>query len=666
MEKNITGFEHLHLHTDFSLLDGYSMPEEAAERVFKNNQKFLCITDHGMMAAVPRQIKACEEYGISPIFGSELYVNDMHGVNTSDLSPEEKKEHRRSYHLLAIATTNKGYSNLVRLSSWAWANGFYYKPRVTHEQLLKYKEGVIFTSCCYMGEIGQAFDKGGSEAAYKTLDKYIEMFKGQFYIEIMLLDFVKQKPYNKWLVEAAENKKLPIILSNDCHYPSKEDSKHQQYMLMVRTKNTIADLQQAMANNEDMDKFFELQDTNLWIKSEEELNEKWEKDYKDIIPLEVFNEAKRNTVEICRKAKGVEFDRSLKLPKVPDENEEFREALIRGFKERGLSGKKYSLRLKEEYELICNKGFASYFLIQKKMVDEARRVCPKIMGWGGGDEATGCGRGCLSPETSIVLSNGSTKFIKDIQVGDMVITRNGESKPVEKIFVYDIDENLLNIKSFYGDVDGVTLTKDHKILCEKGIKLNGYTKKSKKWAEPSGNLQWIRADEVSVGDWVYVPKIKPLKNCEQVLDLLHYANQGSLTFGADKRISDSRKEYKNRKLSHCVNIPKTRDINGSSCYRKNVYRNTKGGILLQVRDIKEVEGIKKVYDIQVKEEHNYLTSSFLVHNSAVGSLACYCLGITEVDPVKHDLLFSRFLSEARGGNHIKTRFTQLPDELLED
>src|SRR5258708_3782774 len=122
----------------------------------------LCVTDHGMMAVIPRQIRACEKVGIQPIFGIELYVNDKHVPKTlmADLSDEEKKEVGRNYHLLAIAYNNKGYSNLVQLSSQAWLQ-FYKKPRVTHEQIDKYKEGIIFTSCCYIGEIGQAFDKHG-------------------------------------------------------------------------------------------------------------------------------------------------------------------------------------------------------------------------------------------------------------------------------------------------------------------------------------------------------------------------------------------------------------------------------------------------------------------------------------------------------------------------
>ena len=139
---------------------------------------------------------------------------------------------------------------------------------------------------------------------------------------------------------------------------------------------------------------FELQDKNLWMKSEDELNEKWESDYSDVIDYDLFKQAKRTTVDVCNKAKGVELDRSIKLPQIPDANEKLMEAIIIGFESRNLpKTNKYLSRIKEEYELICKKEFSSYFLIQKMMTDEARRMCPKLLGWGDGSEAVGAGRG---------------------------------------------------------------------------------------------------------------------------------------------------------------------------------------------------------------------------------------------------------------------------------
>lgn len=355
------------------------------------------------MGAVPRQIQACEEYGREPIFGCELYVSPMQpelkpgektSEHTEDMSPEERKKLGKSYHLLALASSEVGYKNLVNLSSLAWTRGFYYKPRVNHEMLLKHKEGIVFTSCCYNSEIGQAFEHGGDDAGFAMVEKYIGMFgKDNFFLEIMLLDFIKQKPYNQFIIRAHDRYGLPVILTQDCHYSQREDSKMQRLMLMVQTRKTIQEIQEKMDREETAD-LFELQDTNLWMKSEEELNEKWESDYKDTIPLEFFEEAKRNTVRVAERCKGVKLDRSVKLPHIDDADQKLLEFISIGFKKRRLPRNPvYMARIKEEYDLICSKGFASYFIIQKMMADEARRVAKELLGYGDGSEAVGPGRG---------------------------------------------------------------------------------------------------------------------------------------------------------------------------------------------------------------------------------------------------------------------------------
>lgn len=399
--KDICGVEHLHRHTDNSVLDGYAMVSEYAAYSKQVNQQFLCITDHGMMSAIPQQIQACDKHGIKPIFGCELYIHPKQpeiplGQSMSNftkpMSPEERKELRKSFHLLALAASQEGYSNLVHLTSWGWLHGFYYKPRINHEQLVKHKDGIIFGSGCYNCEIGQAFDKFGEEEAMEMVRKYKEMLGDQLYLEVMLLDFEKQKPYNAFLVKAHEKFGIPMIVTNDCHYCKQEDSHMQRLMLMVQTQKTLAELQAAYEEGSAKD-LFELQDQNLWMKSEDEMNTKWELDYQDVLDYELFKEAKRNTVRICQQAQGVELDRSIKLPKIEDENEKLRVAIMEGFKERGLPmEEKYLGRIKEEFPLICQKEFASYFLIQKMMTDEARRWAAEKYGTDG-SEAVGPGRG---------------------------------------------------------------------------------------------------------------------------------------------------------------------------------------------------------------------------------------------------------------------------------
>jgi intein/homing endonuclease len=841
------GFEHLHLHTDFSLLDGYGTVEEYAARARKINMNYLCVSDHGMMGVIPRQIRACEgddnEKKLRPIFACELYLQDKHPPKDifTRMSAEEKKEIRKSYHLLAIAFNNIGYSNLVKLSSWAWLNGYYYRPRVTHEQLLKYKEGIIFTSCCYNSEIGQAFDKQGEDAAFAMIEKYRDQFGENFYLELMLLDFNKQKPYDKFIVKAHDKYHIPLIVTNDCHYCNQEDSKYQRYMLMIQKETSIKEIEKKLSAEDKMD-IFELQDTNLWMKSETELNQKWVEMYQDAVPYDLYVQAKKNTVEICNKAKGVELDRSIKLPRIPDAEERFKEAVINGAIWRGVHNKKkYITRLKEEYELICRKDFASYFLIQKQMTDEARRICPQVLGWGDGSEAVGPGRGCLSSDAEIVTKNGIIKKINDIEIGDKVVTRDGHLRTVIDVMSYDNNEELLNIKCFYGSDKGISLTKDHLVLIEKCHKTNQdklwaeSTKSSKcKIVEPKGKLDWVRADQIKEGDWLFVPIPKTDENILSKFDLAEFANGKELHFDEkyvyqdwinpltgtvrkrkkmkryvhlsvkwhtiiglfagdgwlrsdgsgrvgfcfhsendlmslklleDKLISlevdyyvkkspgkkliqvlvnnkffyllfkkwfnrykctsntkhvpdfiftqgkrekaaylrgyllsDGHSKYKHkltfttcsdelasqtRYLCWQLGIPAGQTVreridkrNGSICHSVTIrtphfdclsgknstskyqYRTINDGMLMRVRKITCIENTDKVYDFTVDGEHNYLTTSFIVHNSAVGSLVCYCLGITDVDPIRHNLLFSRFLSESRGGRSIKLRFNK--------
>lgn len=856
----IVGFEHLHLHSDYSLLDGYGMVEEYAARAYQINQKFLTISDHGMLGAVPRQIKVCEKmcdkHGkdtLSPIYAAELYVNRLQPAISSlkemqdhiaQLNDKEKEEVKQSAHLLAIAYNEEGYKNLVRLTSWGWTKGFYRRPRVNYEQLLKHKEGLYFTSCCYASEVGKAFDKGGEEAGFAMIEQYIEMFgKDHYFLEIMLLDFNKQKPYDAFIVKAHEKYGLKLILTNDCHYCRQEDSKYQRLMLMVQTKNTILDIERKL-KEEGISDLFELQDANLWMKSEEELNAKWLQDYRDIIPYELFCEAKRNTVKICEKAKGVQLDRSLKLPVFPDADEKLKEEVMRGFKFRNLpQTKEYVSRLKEELGLITRKGFSTYFLIQKMMTDEARRWCREVLG-GDGTQAVGPGRGCLTYNTPVVVPYGKTKLLGEVQIGDQVIDRYGQIQIVENKFEYDVDEELLNICSYYGDKQGVTLTKDHKVLVEKVVRPKNWdkwstsTKSSRKTFEtPQGNLEWIKASEIEVGDWVFTPQPIVEEKSFLSFDLGKYCNGKELRIEGDNVVYDlvnpltnrikkrtimprhlsldkdwyvllgiftgdgwlrSNKssmvgfcfeegdvfglsllkkkmheigaeykicnKYKNKKVvqvnvknrflylmfkdifcdyeytsqtKHCpsfvfeqneenriaflrglhlsdghedynnkfttssfrlaneirflvwqcrepasfacserldkrsgrigkeysIKTPRMHGISLNGYRQEYCFKKLENGFLTRIRKIELVQNVKKVYDIQVSNQHNYLTSSFVVHNSAVGALTCYCLGITDVDPIYEGLLFSRFLSEARGGRSIILEFPKNIDPL---
>ena len=836
MARKVVGFEHLHLHSHLSLLDGYALPEEYAAR-WKPRGDYLCISDHGMMAVVPEQIRACKptnekddpykDKKLSSIYACELYVNPLQIEYDNEkqfkdymkaLSPEEQRVMRKSYHLLAIAYNEVGYSNLVTLTSMAWTKGFYYKPRVNHKQLMQYKEGIIFTSCCYGSEVGQAFDRGGEEAGMAMVEKYIAMFGSNYRLEVMLLDFAKQKPYDAFIIKAHDKYKVPLIITNDCHYCDPGDSKFQRLMLMVQTKLTVQDVERKMQESGDQD-LFVMQDPNLYMKFEEDLNDKWESDYSDTIPYELFEQAKLNTVDICRLAGNVKLDQSMKLPIWENANERLKEEVLKGFKKKCLPfTKEYQSRLKEEFELITEKNFSSYFLILKAAVDEAKRFTMEFFGT---PNAIGPGRGCLTGDCGIIMHDGTMKCLINVNIGDKVIDRDGISRFVTDKFKYDVSEELVSIKTYYGDNRGITLTKDHKILAEKMIRPSNFknwsesTKNARKNVlEPTGKLEWIDAGKLSVGDWLFIPKpiidVKPavvidlatLNHHKSILtyDEIHvfhhklnpltgnkkllyklpryleldeqwfkllgiFAGDGWLKsddsphvgfcFHADdfcgpvfleelmKKIGLKVKFYRHKTkkvvqglvhsrhlqllfkevfpnykcnpetkhvpdfvlsqgdnykrsflrgyfladgnrgdykcsfstvsealaqqtrflcwqldipASMCfskkrneikVNIPHSEEISQSEAKKQYTFRRVPNGILVRIRKISFNNNVKEVFDIQVEKSHNYLTTSFQVHNSDVGSLVCFCLGITTVNPVKHGLLFSRFLSKAR-------------------
>lgn len=405
MNHPVCGFEHIHCHSDFSLLDGIGTVEEHAKRRKEINQQYLCITDHGVMGAIPEQIKRGEEYGLHPLFACELYINPMQpeveyrqqsADHRKDLKETEQRSFDRSPHLIAIAATNEGYSNLVRLSSWAWIHGFYRKPRINYDVLRQYHEGIVFTTACAASQSAVAFFENGDDCGYDQVARLMDIVgKENLYLEINMLDFEPQKPYDQFMIRCHDRYGLPLVLTQDAHYAYKDHWILQRNALLSQTGRTIAEINAMVASGAAGD-IFELQDRNLYVKSEPELNDMWEQKFQNIIDYELFKQAKENSVKIAQRCKGVQFDREVKLPQIPDAETILWEETMRGFVHRGCpENKLYRERIQEEYDLICSKGFASYFLIEKEMLDVARTEGKRILGFGKGPECVGPGRGSV-------------------------------------------------------------------------------------------------------------------------------------------------------------------------------------------------------------------------------------------------------------------------------
>lgn len=366
-------FIHLHLHTDYSLLDGFGMVEEYVNKCIEFEMEYFCVTDHGMGAAIPRQIEVCKEKNIIPIFGSELYVNNFHHLvpQFSDLDDDMKLKVRKNNHLLIIAKNNIGYNNLINLISSGWIDGFYYRPRVSFEKIKDNHEGLICTTAC----IGSEFNRMIFDENYKDLDvlikNYKDVFGDDFYWELELHDMKEQKLANKIGLKIAEKYNIQLIVTNDVHYCEADDAENQNLMINLDRYSSSSN------------KNFDFHTDQLWFKSENEMDESWDKFHKDIIPFDLYTEAKNNTIKICKSCL-VDVDTSPKFPQIDNDKELLLKYCMEGMKKRNLINDNiYKERLKREYKLICDKGYESYFLIVKNVVD----FCKK------NNHAVGPGRG---------------------------------------------------------------------------------------------------------------------------------------------------------------------------------------------------------------------------------------------------------------------------------
>jgi DNA polymerase-3 subunit alpha len=229
------GFVHLHLHTEYSLLDGAIRIPELVKTVAQYEMPAVAISDHGVLYGVIDFYNACREAGIKPIIGCELY-----------LAPRRMRDRTRqdqtSYHLLLLAQDEVGYRNLLRLSTIAHLEGFYYKPRVDKEVLRQHAEGLIATSSCLAGEIPDALLKGNYERARQLVSEYCDIFgRENFYIELQDHGLPDQRVVNEGLLQLAQEFHLPLLATNDAHYLNQEDAEIHDILLCVQTNARITD-----------------------------------------------------------------------------------------------------------------------------------------------------------------------------------------------------------------------------------------------------------------------------------------------------------------------------------------------------------------------------------------------------------------------------------------
>ena len=230
-------FTHLHVHTEYSLLDGSNKITEYVKRVKELGMDSAAITDHGVMYGVIDFYKACKAEGIKPILGCEIYV-----APNSRFDKELTGGEDRYYHLVLLAENNTGYDNLMRIVSRGFTEGYYYKPRVDMEVLREFHEGIIALSACLAGEVQRYIQKGLVEEAKKSALKYRDCFgEGNFFLEMQDHGLPEQRMVNTTLMQMSKELGIPLVVTNDVHYTYAEDVKPHDILLCIQTGKKLAD-----------------------------------------------------------------------------------------------------------------------------------------------------------------------------------------------------------------------------------------------------------------------------------------------------------------------------------------------------------------------------------------------------------------------------------------
>ncbi len=348
MENNTTGenknlkFTHLHVHTEYSLLDGSAKIKELVKRCAELGMDSLAITDHGVMYGCIDFYKACREQGIKPVLGCEVYI-----ANGSRFV-KEVNDDNFYYHLVLLAKDNEGFSNLTKLVSYGFTEGFYKKPRIDFELLKKYHKGLIALSACLAGPVARNILRVGYDRAKEVALQYKELFGEDFYLELQDHGMAEQKQVNQAIMRIHGETGIPLVVTNDSHYINAEDAEAHDLLLCIQTGATV--------NTTNRMRY---EGGQFYLKSPEEMY--------SLFPY--AREACENTALIAEKCNvSIEFNK-YKLPRfdVPEgytAYEYLKELCENGVKERyGSMTPELKERLDYELDTIRSMGFVDYFLI---------------------------------------------------------------------------------------------------------------------------------------------------------------------------------------------------------------------------------------------------------------------------------------------------------------
>ena len=345
-------FAHLHMHSEYSLLDGANRITAMLDRVRELGMDACAITDHGALYGVVDFYTEAEKRGIHPVIGCELYLCPNMDEKTASNGP------RATNHLIVLCETQEGYQNLIKLVSESFIRGYYYKPRVDLRLLRKYHDGLIASSACLSGRIAQLLLDGRFDDAVAHAREMEEVFgKGNYFIELMDHGLPDQRRILPLLIRLSRETDIPMIVTNDCHYLIREDAEAQEVLMCIQTGKTLEDENRM---HQDTDQ--------LYIKSESEM--------RALFPE--LGDAIERTEEIARRCHVSFTFGETKLPRFPTENGESSEAMLRRLCEQGLTARYQPVRpearerLDYELSVISRMGYVDYFLIVWDFIRHAR------------------------------------------------------------------------------------------------------------------------------------------------------------------------------------------------------------------------------------------------------------------------------------------------------
>ena len=337
-------FVHLHIHSEFSLLDGANRIKDLPVRAKELGMDAIALTDHGVMYGAIDFYKACKKEGVKPIIGCEVYV-----APRSRFDKEPNIDNRYN-HLILLAKNQQGYKNLSKLVSIGFVDGYYYKPRIDLEVLEKYHEGLICLSACLAGAVNQALLNGQQEKAEEVALWHKKVFGEDYYIEIQNNGIKEQVLANQKLIQLARKLDIPLVATNDAHYLKREDAYNHEVLLCIQTGKRMSDADRMRFETDE-----------LYVKSPEEMIEYFK----------AFPDAIENTVKIADKC-NVEFEFGHTIlpnydvpPEFPTHYDFFKKICDDGIKKRYGENPSKEILERAEYEIgvIKKMGYVDYFLI---------------------------------------------------------------------------------------------------------------------------------------------------------------------------------------------------------------------------------------------------------------------------------------------------------------